>query len=109
MPAIRLLPAVRCWQDRESMSIDAVMPVTTTQDQPAHADIPAGVFTRQNLILAALLFLIALASLLALEIRFKISPIGVSNAPHFIYQAESFLQGRWDLDHVTARTVDVIT
>ncbi|HEX8037208.1 MAG TPA: hypothetical protein VF510_25360, partial [Ktedonobacterales bacterium] len=91
------------------MSIDAVAQVTPTQQQQAHEDTPAGVFTRPNLILAALLFLIALASLLALELLFKIHPTGVSNAPHFIFQAESFLQGRWDLDHVTSRTVDVIT
>ncbi|MGZ3667599.1 MAG: hypothetical protein ACXVDA_24305 [Ktedonobacterales bacterium] len=91
------------------MSIDAVMQVTTTQEHPAQKNISAGVFTRRNLILAALLFLMVLVSLIALEVRFKISPTGVSNAPHFIYQAESFLQGRWDLDHVTARTTDIIT
>ncbi|HEX8032644.1 MAG TPA: hypothetical protein VF510_02295, partial [Ktedonobacterales bacterium] len=91
------------------MSIDAVAQVTTTQEQQAPKEKAAGVFTRPNLILAALLFLMILASLLALEVRFKISPTGVSDEPHFIYQAESFLQGRWDLDHVTSRTVDIIT
>lgn len=91
------------------MSINAIAKVTSRQEQPATEDAPAGVFTRLNLIVAVLLFLIVLASLFIIEARFKISPTGVSTAPHFIYQAESFLQGRWDLHHVTSRTTDIIT
>lgn len=56
------------------------------------------VFGRTNLLLCAGLFIIALVSFFALQARFHIASLGVSDAPHFIYQAKSFLEGRWDLD-----------
>lgn len=93
----------------DNMATKAITESTSAQDDVPREDTLARVFTRQNLALALALFLTALLSLLALEWRFKISPTGVSSAPHFIYQAESFLQGRWDLHHVTSRTTDIIT
>lgn len=56
------------------------------------------VFSRRNLIIAGLLFVVALGALLALEHRLHIPLTGVSRYPHYIYQAESLLHGRWDLD-----------
>lgn len=104
---------VHCWrrdtgEDRESMSIRAIAKAPSNQDHPAHEEITAGVFTRPNLHLVALLFTLALLSLLALQAWFHILPIGTSLAPHFIYQAEAFLQGRWDLHHVSTTSTDII-
>lgn len=86
----------------------SIADATPGQERLSHEAVSEGVFTRQNLIMAAALFVTALLSLVALELRFKTSPIGVSAAPHFIYQAESFLQGRWDLHHVNIHTTDII-
>ena len=94
----------------ESTSIDSIAMVTSQQQDALHqADAAdARVFSRPNLILATALFATALLSLFALEMVFKISPLGVSNAHHFLNQAQSFLQGRWDLDHVSSETTDVV-
>ena len=59
--------------------------------------VAAPVFSRRNLIMAGALFCFALFTLVSLQLLFKISPLGISAAPHYIYQAESFLHGRWDL------------
>jgi hypothetical protein len=55
------------------------------------------VFGRRNLVVSAILFVVALVLLWAFEVRFGLHITGGSRAPHFIYQAESFLQGRWDV------------
>lgn len=52
---------------------------------------------RRNLIVAAVLFCTALSSLIGLEMRLHISPLSVSQDPHFVWQAYAFLHGRWDL------------
>lgn len=48
------------------------------------------VFGKRNLIVAAILFVTALLSLMAIETAFHIPIRGVSRAPHYIYQAEVF-------------------
>jgi hypothetical protein len=46
---------------------------------------------------AAVLFCVALLTLLALQLLIGINPVGQTLAPHFVFQAESFLHGRWDV------------
>ncbi len=75
--------------------------------QVADAALDAPVFGRRNLIVAGALSLIALLSIWVFETIFKIQKLGVSGAPHFVYQAYSFLHGRWDLD-LSASTTDII-
>jgi hypothetical protein len=57
----------------------------------------APVFSRRNLAMAAMLFSVALLALIAFQLVLGIMPFGISRAPHYIYQAESFLRGRWDI------------
>jgi hypothetical protein len=64
---------------------------------PAMEKTGAPVFGARNLGLAATLFVAALVTLITLQARLGIPPLGVSSAPHYLYQAESFLRGRWDL------------
>ncbi|HEX6122978.1 MAG TPA: hypothetical protein VFY89_07450, partial [Ktedonobacterales bacterium] len=74
---------------------------------PAIADAQARVFGRRNMLIAAGLFLVAFFAGLALQLSFHLNPLGVSDSPHYVYQAQSFLQGRWDLD-LPAKTVDIV-
>jgi hypothetical protein len=74
---------------------------------PSSDVLAAPVFGRRNLAVAIILFVVALVLLWAFEVRFGIRITGVSNAPHFIYQAESFLHGRWDLD-LGPRVTDIV-
>lgn len=67
----------------------------TNKSSPSRADAP--IFSWRNLIMATTLFCVALFTLVTLQLLFGISPFGVSSAPHYVYQAESFLRGRWDL------------
>jgi hypothetical protein len=62
---------------------------------------------RRNLVIAGSLWLVALAELLMVESRFGIPLTGVSNAPHYIYQAEAFLQGHWNIA-LSPHATDVI-
>src|SRR5262249_37748266 len=55
------------------------------------------VFGHRNLLIALVLFVVALLSLFALQHDFHIPSFGVSAYPHYLYQAESYLHGRWDL------------
>jgi hypothetical protein len=55
------------------------------------------VFGCPNLRLAFALFAMACAAWLLLERLFDINPLSVSNAPHFLYQAQSLLHGRFDI------------
>lgn len=73
-------------------------------NSPSHSE---PVFSRRNLIIAVILFVVALGSIFILERRFHIPIRGVSNNPQYVYQAESFLHGRWDLD-ISAKARDVI-
>ena len=91
------------------MTTTAISQSGSAQERSSHDDTPVHVSTHQNRIVAIALFFLAFFSLVALQLRFNILPFGVSAAPHFLYQAESFLQGRWDLHHVTSQTTDIVT
>lgn len=77
---------------------------TQELDQPALKDSGNG---RRNALIAAVLFVVALLSLWVCEVGFGINPFGVSNAPYFVYQADSFLHGRWDLN-LAATLTDIV-
>ncbi len=67
----------------------------------------AGVFTRGNMALSITLYLAALIVLIALNRAFAQPLISPSSEPHYVYQAEAFLHGRWNID-LPATRVDVI-
>jgi len=76
----------------------AVIVQKGTHTKPSSSSFEAtSVFSGRNLRFAAVLFCAAIVTLLSLQSLFGISPFGVSPAPHYVYQAESILQGRWDL------------
>jgi hypothetical protein len=52
---------------------------------------------KRNLLVAAALFVVGLLSLWIFEKAFHLGHFAVSTTPYFIYQAESFLHGHWDL------------
>jgi hypothetical protein len=58
----------------------------------------AEVFGRRNLIVVAVLFITALGVALLVEWLSGANISRISAQPQYIYQAESFLHGRWDLD-----------
>ncbi len=64
----------------------------------ATATLVAPVFGRRNSIVAGALFVVALLMLLTYQVRFGINPVNVTQAPQYIYQAESFLHGHWDVN-----------
>lgn len=76
-------------------------------DIAAEAATAAPVFGRRNVLVAVGLFAMALLSLWAFEVVFHIAPFGDSKYAYFVYQAESFLHGRWDLD-LSARLTDIV-
>src|SRR5262245_30441069 len=51
----------------------------------------------RNVTVAFVLFSAGLLTLFSFQTRLHIDIAGVSPAPHFVYQAQSFLQGRWDI------------
>ena len=57
----------------------------------------ASAFSGRTLRFAAVLFCAALVTLLSLQVLFGIAPFGLSPAPYYVYQAESILQGHWNL------------
>lgn len=71
-------------------------------------DEPYRVFGRRNVVLAIVLFFAALVSFTAMQKAFHIASTGVSNAPQYLYQAQSFLQGRFDLD-LPSWVTDIVT
>lgn len=58
-------------------------------------------------IMAGALFVVALLVLFAFQSSLHFKHLGVSPAPHFLYQAEAFLHGRWDISLSTHWT-DVV-
>lgn len=62
---------------------------------------------RRSWIVAGALFCVALLSLLAFQSSFHIAPFGTSSAPHFVYQADAFLHGRWNIS-LPATVTDVV-
>jgi hypothetical protein len=57
----------------------------------------ARLLTRRNALVSVSLVLTGLLSLFSFQIRWHIPITGVSGNPHFVYQAQAFLHGRWDL------------
>src|SRR5260221_5471690 len=62
---------------------------------------------KRNLRIALALFGLTLLTLLGFQSRFQIDSFGVSNAPHFLYQAESLLHGHLDLP-LPPRMTDIV-
>ncbi len=67
---------------------------------PAFPTAPAtsAVISRQNVMIAAGLFLVALVTTVAAAYRIGVHVTHPSIAPHYVYQAWSFLHGRLDID-----------
>jgi hypothetical protein len=57
----------------------------------------ARLLTWRNALVSVLLFLMGLLSLFSFQLRWHIPIAGVSVNPHFVYQAQAFLHGRWNL------------
>jgi hypothetical protein len=71
------------------------------------AELAAPALGRRNLAIACCLGLLSLSLLLLTEWLFHIPITGVSGAPHYLYQAEAFLQGHWDLA-MSPRATDIV-
>ena len=56
------------------------------------------VFSRRNVIVSVCLGLTALAVMLLFEMRLKIDPFSTSPVPHYILQAQAWLDGHWYVD-----------
>ena len=76
----------------------------TEREEGAAPPTPRGAVVR----IAVALFLGAFAMWLVLGRFVGIGPFDVSNAPHFLYQAESLLHGRLDLD-LPVTVTDIVT
>ena len=63
--------------------------------------------SRFNILVAASLFIVALLSIWGLQSVLHIDPFGASNVNYFVYQAESFLHGHWDLN-LSAELTDIV-
>lgn len=70
---------------------------TPLVDTPTTPVAGAPLLNSRNVRMSVVLFCAALLTLFALQLVIGISPFGVSPAPHYIYQAMSFLHGRWYL------------
>lgn len=80
---------------------------TTIVDGRATGERTASVLGRRNVVIVSVLFAVALLLLVAFEVRFGIPIAGQSRYPHYVFQAQSFLRGRWDLSLPTSVT-DVV-
>ena len=79
-----------------------------TTDSERSSSSVAPTFSRSNLMIAVGLFVVALLSLWLFEKTFHIGIYSVSPHNYFVYQAESFLHGRWDLD-LSPKLTDIVT
>src|SRR5215813_12953295 len=61
----------------------------------------------RSIVVAAALFAAGILTLLGFQAILHVDRLGVSVAPDFLYQAQSFLQGRWDID-LPPTTTDVV-
>lgn len=59
---------------------------------------------KRNLLIAVALFVAGVLSLWIFQKAFHLSHLGVSSTPYFVYQAQSFLHGHWDLPLSPKRT-----
>src|SRR5260221_7440919 len=75
--------------------------------EPIPAAMAAPALGKRNLRIALALFGLTLLTLLGFQSRFQIDSFGVSNAPHFLYQAESLLHGHLDLP-LPPRMTDIV-
>lgn len=89
------------------MDVTATGTSATKQTEREQVALAEAVFSRRNCIIAAVLFMVALLSLWAFEIKFHIGPFSVSDSTQFLHQAQSFLHGRWDID-LPASVTDVV-
>ncbi|HEX8998159.1 MAG TPA: hypothetical protein VF812_19200 [Ktedonobacterales bacterium] len=94
------------------MTTSQTLPLTISVSQESSGSL----FNRRAIMMSVTLYVAALITFILLQIEFGISPFGVSAAPHYLYQAESFLHGRWDLTltqplwdtiHLHGKTYDV--
>jgi len=96
---------------RLSPDVAPAQPVlATTSEAVTGVEAPdEPVFNRRTLLIAALLFLVALLLLLSLESRLHLPITGVSGVPYFNEQAESFLHGQWNLNlPATANDIETL-
>src|SRR5262245_61143806 len=85
------------------------LPATGVLSSAAHSRAlspPPGVGLRDVLV-ASVLFGAALLTLFGFQTVLHIDIAGVSPAPHFVYQAQSFLRGRWDI-HLPSDITDLV-
>jgi hypothetical protein len=75
--------------------------------EPVAQEAAVPVFGRRNMVVAAIMLGMAFLMLIAFEARFAIQIAGISAYPHFVYQAEAFLHGRWDLS-MPAQATDIV-
>lgn len=62
---------------------------------------------RRSWIVAGALFVVALLVLFAFQSALQIKHLGVSHAPHFLYQAQALLHGHFDIS-LSTRATDVV-
>jgi hypothetical protein len=75
---------------------------------PALALAPANASDRRRtIVFSTVLFCVALLSLMVSSKNLGINPFGSSNS-HFLYQAQSFLQGRLDIPHFTKEDIILV-
>ncbi len=87
------------------MTPDTKYDLADEETRPVPAvDRPLG---RRTWGVSGLLFVLALFSLFVLQSLFHISHFGVSDAPHYVYQAKAFLLGQWNVSLPTSVT-DVV-
>lgn len=91
----------------EVASESAANPASTGAPTTSLSTLDQPTFCRRNLIAAVVLFAAGLLSVWWFEWRFQIGHLGVSNAPHFVYQAEAFLHGHWNIS-LPRSVVDVV-
>jgi hypothetical protein len=65
--------------------------------EPTDASLAEPTIGRRNLTIAFVLWFAAWVSIVAFWERFHIGILGTSDAPQFIYQAEAFLHGHWNI------------
>jgi hypothetical protein len=81
----------------------AELPVSSTEESAQSR----AVFTRTNLGIALAMFVSACVVWLLLDRLFGLNSLGASNAKYFLYQAQSLLHGRLDID-MPASATDIV-
>lgn len=68
----------------------------------------APLLTRHNLIVTLALVIFGLCAIIACQLVWRVPVFGQADTPQYVYQAESFLEGRWDLSLDPAIYNDVV-